>query len=339
MGKSARDIVQTIKKENDAKPASKDKKKKKIGVDIPTGKASWKLPTGILSLDRILGGGIPGGTIVQVYGPEGAGKTTLSYHISASALGAGLETVLIPLETYSAEHATSIGVDVNSDNWVVWRTDNGEDTLDVLSELLRNSDAKVFIVDSIGGLTPDDNAIGAKARLISRFLDKNNIVLRTREAILIVVNHLRIDMSGSSFMAYEKPIGGRALQYYTDLKIRMNKHDVDKVNARHISDVIVQKAKFDDVTPHGTTEFDVCHLTGIDKTKDLLRVCVESNILEKSGAWYNYGTELRWQGLSKVADYVLEHPEFEEELKVKYLAESIVSIEQNQDDEVDESDG
>lgn len=328
MAKKVRDLLEDITAKNS-------------NIYIPSGKVEWRLPTDILSLDRILGGGIPGGTIMQIFGNESVGKTSISLHIAASAVSRGIPTVLIPLETYYESHARTIGVDVdNKDLFQVWASEYANDTFSTLDYLIRESDAKLFIIDSISAAAEKEvkedindknkNPMGLKARKISMFLDNIQQPIRRKGIILLIINQLRTDLSG--FRAFEIPTGGKALQYYTDLKINLSK----KQEKGYIkTTATLKKGKVEGVFPFATTEFNIYYGTGVDKSYDLVLSCSNVGIIEKAGAWFKY-SDNKWQGFDAAAKAISENKELRDELYNKYMGMSVeLNTEEGEDTAVE----
>jgi recombination protein RecA len=331
-----------------AKEVIEEAAKKTESIYIPSGIVTWRLPTGIISLDRILGGGLPGGTIVQIYGPEGAGKTTLAYHIAAESVRNGHETVLIPLEGYSKLYAQACGIDVDSEKFSAVSMDFAEHTFNLTIELVRQSGARVIVMDSIIGTAsksildkkqPTEDidkgpSIGISARTIGDFISKVQHPIRRREAILVVVNQLRSEIG--RFITKNAPAGGKALQYFTDVKLNLY-GKVDRAAGKTETTITIDKGKEWDVTPFATTTVDIYHSKGIDKIKDLLLVCERSGIIKKAGAWYSYNNE-RWQGIDAACEFVRGNSDLKDKL-IEEMVKVVVEVVELQEEEKGSNNG
>ena len=314
--------------------------KKTDKVFIPEGRTTWRLPVGIPSLDRVLGGGLPGGAIVQIYGPESAGKTTLAYHIAGQAIKLGYPTLYIGLEGYSEQYARACGVDTDSDKFHPVSGDFAEEIFNMCIEGLRNYDLKVVIMDSITAAVPKANidkkqptesidkgpSIGAKARTVGYFVEQLQHPIRRKQGLFVTVNQLRTNIG--KFTSGLKPSGGMALQYYTDVKISMWGSE-DRSTGAIETKVTVSKGKEWDVIPWGTTTLHMEHGKGIDIDRDVITVCEKAGIIKKAGSWYSYnnGTdEMKYQGLAAFSDELKSNLALKEELYER-AAQSQVEVE------------
>ncbi len=323
MGKDVNELINTILKKRD-------------DAYVPTGLVTWRLPTGIVSLDKILGGGLPGGSIVQIYGPEQVGKTSLAYRICAQAVKAGYSTLLIPLEKYSEDYCIACGVDVKAANFHKFAADYGELVFNTCIEAIRNYDAKVIVMDSISAARPKGNLekkqptdgmdkgprVGAHAAIVGDFIEKMQQPIRRKEAIFITVNQLRSVISRYG-NAGPQPTGGRALQYFSDIKLSMwGNPDRDKKEI--LTKITAIKGKDWYIIPYGVTEIYFQHGQGADIYRDLVKVCEEAGIVKKSGAWYVYGKD-KFQGLSNFGDELKSNPKLFDEL-MKQAMEADVKV-------------
>jgi recombination protein RecA len=256
-------------------------------------------------LDKILGGGIPCGTLTQIYGLEGGGKTTLAYHIVGEGIKNGYETVFIALEGYSKPYARACGVDVDSELFSVVAMEFAETAFNLTLELVRQSPAKVFVMDSIKGVVsksvmdkklPTDDldkgpTIGVSARTIGEFIRRIKLPINRKEVVFVVVNQLTTEIG---FISRQVPSGGIQLQYFTDLKLNLYGKK-DRTKQELTTTITVDKCKEWAVTPFGSTIIKIRHGEGIDRDEDLLRVCRVAGIVKKAGTWFNY-KDKKWQG-------------------------------------------
>jgi len=323
MGKDIRELIEAVLKRTER-------------IYVPEGRATWRLPIGVPSLDRCLGGGIPGGTITQIYGPEKAGKTTLAYHMVAQAVKLELPTLFVGLEGYDRLYAQACGVDVESKFFNHFSGDFAEEVFNVCIEGIRNHNLKVIVMDSITAAVPRANIekkqptdnldkgpnVGAKARTTGYFVEQLQQPIRRKEAIFVAVNQLRSKIG--AFSSGLAPAGGMALQYYTDVKISMWGSE-NKATGSVESKVTINKGKEWSVVPYSTTSLFMEHGKGIDIERDIVGVCERAGIVNKAGAWYQYG-ELKFQGLANFAQALREDEKLRKDLYDKAL-QSTVSIE------------
>ena len=283
------------------------------------------ISTGALSLDIALGiGGIPKGRIVEIYGPESSGKTTLALHAVAEAQKAGGEAAFIDAEhALDPVYAKKIGVDV--ENLIVSQPDTGEQALEIAEALIRSGAIDIIVVDSVAALVPKaeidgdmgDSHIGLQARLMSQALRKLAGAISKTNAIIIFINQLR-EKVGVMFGNPETTAGGRALKYYASVrmdirKIEMIKQDGEVVGNRTRVKVVKNKV----APPFREAEFDIVYGKGISKEGSLLDLAVNLNIVEKSGSWFSYNGERIGQGRENVKRYIEQHPKMAEELDKK----------------------
>ncbi len=323
-------------------------------IFVPDGKTAWRLPTGVPSLDSALGGGLPSGTITQIYGPESSGKTTLAYHIAAQSVKLGHRTAFVALEGYSDQFARACGVDVDKldDNgsklFNVIAGDFAEQVFNTVIEGLRNYDLQVIIMDSISAAIPKVNIdkkqptedidkgpnVGAKARVVGYFIEQMQGPVRRKQALFVTVNQLRSDIG--KFVSGLKPGGGMALQYYSDVKISMWGKQ-DSVTGDVETKITIRKGKEWDVTPFSTTTIYMAHGKGIDIERDIIVTCEKAGILKKGGAWYTYiddkKKEHKLQGLERFAEALRDDPELREELFQKALQSARLEIEKDENDQ------
>lgn len=332
--RDTRELIDTFVNKNDS-------------VYVPPGRVTWRLPTGIFTLDKILGGGLPGGSIIQIYGPEKSGKTSLSYHIAAQSIKMGYSTLLIPLEKYSEQYAEACGVDIDSEHLHLVSADYAELVFNLCIEAVRNYDTKVIIMDSISAATPkadiekkqktDDMDkgfnIGSQARAVSDFIRKIQQPIRRKEALFITVNQLSYEIS--KWGGRKVPKGGMALQYFSDIKLSMwgTEHRAEQYIESRIT---VDKGKDWDIIPYGMATLLIRHAQGVDAEFDLITTCEKAGIINRKGSWYSYG-EYKGQGMDNFITVVRDTPELRKELFEK-AASANIEIEKEIDDEIsDES--
>jgi len=302
--------------------------KKTDKLYIPLGESFWRLPSGIPSLDNILGGGFPSGKIAQLFGKEGSGKSTLAYHIVGQAVKLGYRTLLFSMEGYSENYAKACGVDVENELFTVLSGDYAEEVFNICIEGIRNTDLKVVVMDTISAAIPKANiekkqatdaidkgpSIGAKARSISYFVEQLQNPIRRNQAIFIAVNQVRTNIG--KFSSSLQPTGGLALQFYSDIKINMYGKQ-DKVSKSVESSLSLTKGKEWKIEPMGTTVLHMQHGVGIDIERDIILQCEQLDIVNKAGSWYIYdfgGETLKFHGSAEFADSLRTKKELREEL-------------------------
>ena len=281
--------------------------------------------TGALSLDIALGiGGIPKGRIVEIYGPESSGKTTLALHAVAEAQKMGGEAAFIDAEhALDPVYARKIGVDI--DNLIVSQPDTGEQALEIAEALIRSGAIDIIVVDSVAALVPKaeidgdmgDSHIGLQARLMSQALRKLAGAINKTNAIIIFINQLR-EKVGVMFGNPETTTGGRALKFYASVrmdirKVENIKQDGNVVGSRTRVKVVKNKV----APPFREAEFDIVYGKGISKEGSLLDLAVNLNIIEKSGSWFSYNGDRIGQGRENVKKYIEENPKLSAELDKK----------------------
>ena len=281
--------------------------------------------TGALSLDIALGiGGIPKGRIVEIYGPESSGKTTLALHAVAEVQKKGGEAAFIDAEhALDPVYAKKIGVDI--DNLIVSQPDTGEQALEIAEALIRSGAIDIIVVDSVAALVPKaeidgdmgDSHIGLQARLMSQALRKLAGAINKTNAIIIFINQLR-EKVGVMFGNPETTTGGRALKFYASVrmdirKVENIKQDGEVVGSRTRVKVVKNKV----APPFREAEFDIVYGKGISKEGSLLDLAVNLNIIEKSGSWFSYNGERIGQGRENVKRYIEENPKLADELDKK----------------------
>ena len=289
------------------------------------------IPTGALGLDIALGiGGVPRGRIIEIYGPESSGKTTLALHIIAEAQKMNGEAAFIDAEhALDPVYAKHLGVDI--DNLIVSQPDTGEQALEITEALIRSGALDVIVVDSVAALVPKaeidgdmgDSHIGLQARLMSQALRKLAGAINKSKTVLIFINQLR-EKVGIMFGNPETTTGGRALKYYSSVRL-----DIRKVeNIKQDGEVVGNRARVKVVKnkvapPFREAEFDIVYGKGISKEGNILDIGVNLDIVEKSGSWFSYNGDKIGQGKENVKAYFNSHPELADEVD-KLVREKLV---------------
>jgi len=286
------------------------------------------ISTGSLSLDIALGGvGIPRGRVTELFGPESSGKTTLALHIIANAQRTGGVAAFIDAEhALDTTWAKRLGVDVNS--LLVSQPDSGEQALDITEMLIASNSVDVIVIDSVAALTPKAELegemgaahIGLQARLMSHAMRKLTAIIGRSKTALVFINQIRMKI-GVMFGNPETTPGGKALKFYTSVRIDLRRITTIKDTKGAIgSRVRARVVKNKIAPPFRDTEFDIMFDSGISYEGDLLDMALAGNIVEKSGAWLNYGTLRLGQGRENAKTFLLENKELCEEIKNKILA-------------------
>ena len=281
------------------------------------------IPTGCLTLDMALGvGGIPRGRIVEIYGPESSGKTTVSLHMIAEAQKMGGTAAFIDAEhALDPTYAARLGVDLQ--NLYVSQPDNGEQGLEIAESLVRSGALDIIVIDSVAALTPKaeiegdmgDSHIGLQARLMSQALRKLAGITSKTKTCVVFINQLR-EKVGVMFGSPETTPGGKALKFYASIRLDVRKVDTLKDGSDSIGNrtkVKVVKNKM--APPFKTAEFDIIYGVGISKEGCLLDLAIERDIIEKSGSWFSYKGEKLGQGKENVKGYIANNPKFAQEIE------------------------
>jgi len=290
----------------------------RLGDDPRNGEAIDVVSTGSIGLDAALGvGGLPMGRIVEIYGPESSGKTTLTLETIAQAQKKGLTCAFIDAEhALDPRYAQKLGVDI--DNLLVSQPDTGEQALEIVDMLVRSAAVGMIVVDSVAALTPKaeiegdmgDSHMGLQARLLSQALRKLTANIQKSNTLVVFINQLRMKI-GVMFGNPETTTGGNALKFYSSVRLDIRRIGAIKKETR----VKVVKNKV--APPFKQTEFDILYNQGISKESELISIGVEHDIVDKSGAWYGYDGTRIGQGKDNVRDYLKEHTETAEEIEGK----------------------
>jgi recombination protein RecA len=283
------------------------------------------IPTGSLSLDLALGiGGIPRGRVIEIYGPESSGKTTLTLHIMAQAQKMGGVAAMIDAEhALDPVYARKLGVDI--DNLLISQPDHAEQALEIAEHLVRSGAVDVVVVDSVAALVPraeiegemGDAHVGLQARLMSQALRKLTGAISKSNSTVIFTNQLR-EKVGVMFGNPETTPGGRALKFYASIRLDIRRVEMIKQNNEAVGNrtrVRVLKNKL--APPFQEAEFDIMYGEGISHTGDVLDIAAKLDIVNKSGAWYSYGDMRLGQGRENAKDFLRQNPELCEEIERK----------------------
>jgi len=301
------------------------------------------IPTGSLGLDIALGiGGLPRGRIVEIYGPESSGKTTLTLQVIAEAQKAGGSCAFIDAEhALDPIYAEALGVDV--ENLLVSQPDTGEQALEICDMVVRSGALDVVVIDSVAALTPKaeiegdmgDSHMGLQARLMSQALRKMTANIKNSNTLVIFINQIRMKI-GVMFGSPETTTGGNALKFYSSVRLDIRRigsiKDGDEVVG---NETRVKVVKNKVAPPFKQTEFQIMYGTGIHRLGEIIDLGVKIGLLDKSGAWYAYKGDKIGQGKKNVAQYLQENPDIVSELEGKIRAELLVKS-GKQDDNVRE---
>ena len=313
------------------------------------------IPTGALSLDIALGiGGVPRGRIIEIYGPESSGKTTLALHVVAEAQKMGGEAAFIDAEhALDPVYSKKLGVDI--DNLIVSQPDTGEQALEITESLVRSGALDVIVVDSVAALVPKaeidgdmgDSHMGLQARLMSQALRKLAGAINKSKTVLIFINQLR-EKIGVMFGNPETTTGGRALKFYASVRMDIRKIENIKQDGEVKGNrVRVKVVKNKVAPPFREAEFDIIYGEGISKEGNILDMAVNLDIIEKSGSWFSYNGERIGQGRENVKKYLKDNPKVLEDVEKKVrdnfakafeqsLGEELPEVEDDDEDEADE---
>lgn len=286
------------------------------------------VPTGSLSLDIALGlGGVPKGRVIEIYGPESSGKTTVALHMVAEVQkGGGIAGFIDAEHALDPVYAKNIGVDI--DNLYISQPDNGEQALEITETMVRSGAVDIIIVDSVAALVPKaeidgdmgDSHVGLQARLMSQALRKLTAVISKSNCVVIFINQLR-EKVGVMFGNPETTTGGRALKFYSSVRMDVRRIETLKQNGEMIGNrtrIKVVKNKI--APPFKEAEFDIMFGKGISREGDILDLAAECDVVKKSGAWYAYEGNKIGQGRENAKAFLSEHPDIMEEVEKRVRA-------------------
>ena len=304
------------------------------------------IPTGALSLDMALGiGGVPRGRIIEVFGPESSGKTTLALHVVAEAQKMGGAAAFIDAEhALDPVYAKKLGVDI--DNLIVSQPDTGEQALEITESLIRSGALDVIVVDSVAALVPKaeidgdmgDSHMGLQARLMSQALRKLAGAINKTKTVLIFINQLR-EKIGVMFGNPETTTGGRALKFYASVRLDIRKIENIKQDGEVKGNrVRVKVIKNKVAPPFREAEFDIVYGEGISKAGNILDMAVNMDIIEKSGSWFSYDGNRIGQGRENVKKYLKENPEILADVEQKVRANFAKAFQDSLGEELPEVD-
>lgn len=324
--KGLEDVIAQIEKQYGKGAIMKMGSNSTVAVDV--------IPTGCMSLDIAMGiGGVPKGRIIEIYGPESSGKTTVTLHIIAEAQKMGGTAAFIDAEhALDPVYAQKLGVNV--DELYVSQPDNGEQALDIVHALVASKEIDIVVVDSVAALTPraeidgdmGDSHVGLQARLMSQALRKLAGVISKSNTCVIFINQLR-EKVGVMYGNPETTTGGKALKFYASIRLDVRKADAIKNGTEVVGNrtkVKVVKNKL--APPFKTAEFDIVYGKGVSKISSMMDLAIADGILQKSGSWISYNDERIGQGRDKTIEYLEQNPqianEIESVLRAKYFVKS-----------------
>ena len=295
------------------------------------------VPTGSLSLDLALGlGGLPKGRVVEIYGPESSGKTTVTLHMVAEVQKRGGIAGFIDAEhALDPSYARRIGVDI--DNLYISQPDNGEQALEITEMMVRSGAVDIIVVDSVAALVPKaeidgdmgDSHVGLQARLMSQALRKLTAIISKSNCIVIFINQLR-EKVGVMFGSPETTTGGRALKFYSSIRMDIRRIEAIKQGGEIVGNrTRVKVVKNKVAPPFKEAEFDIMFGKGISREGDILDLAANTGIVNKSGAWYSYNDAKIGQGRENTKNYFRENPEIMEEIEHKVRAHFCLEAEGN----------
>ena len=292
-------------------------------IEVPS------IPTGSFGLDNALGiGGLPKGRVVEIYGPESSGKTTLTLQISAECQKAGGSAAFIDAEhALDPEYAKALGVDI--DELLLSQPDTGEQALEVTDMLVKSGSLDVIVVDSVAALVPraelegdmGDSHVGLQARLMSQALRKITGSIQKSNTLVIFINQIRMKI-GVMFGSPETTTGGNALKFYSSVRL-----DIRRIGAIKDGDEVignetrVKVVKNKMAPPFKVVEFQILYGKGINKNAEIIEFAVKKGIIEKAGAWYSYKGDKIGQGIAKTSEFLKENPKVLEEIEASVLAD------------------
>ncbi len=303
---------------------------KNLNLDIDV------IPTGSLSLDIALGvGGVPRGRVIEVYGPESSGKTTLTLHIIAEAQKAGGIAAFIDAEhALDPRYARNLGVDI--ENLLVSQPDTGEQALEITESLVRSGALSIIVIDSVAALVPraeiegdmGDSHMGLQARLMSQALRKLTAVINKSKTCVIFINQIRMKI-GVIFGSPETTTGGNALKFYSTIRLDIRRTETIKHGTEALGNrVKVKVAKNKIAPPFKIAEFEIMFDKGISREGEIIEIGTNLGMLQKSGTWYSYGDERIGQGREVAKKFLIDNPSIRNEIE-KNIREKYFSVEKD----------
>ena len=295
------------------------------------------IPTGSLTLDMALGiGGYPKGRIIEIYGPESSGKTTLTLHAIAEVQKQGATAALIEAEqAIDPDYAKNLGV--NIDELILSQPDSGEQGLEIAETLVRSGAIDLVVVDSVAALVPQveldgemaDQQMGLQARLMSKALRKLSGVMNKTDCTIIFINQLR-EKIGVMFGNPETTTGGRALKFYSSVRVEIRRSEVIKNGTEIVGNKVnIKVVKNKVAPPFKSTQVDIIYGKGISRDGEVLDLAVDKDIVDKSGAWYAYKGEKIGQGRENAKRYLVEHPDIMNEI-TEAIKASLMPVEEEE---------
>lgn len=286
------------------------------------------IPTGAISLDLALGiGGVPRGRVIEIFGPESSGKTTVALHICAQAQKLGGIAAIVDAEhALDPEYAKALGV--NTDDLLVSQPDTGEQALEITEQLVRSGAVDVIVVDSVAALVPKaeiegemgDSHMGLQARLMSQALRKLTGIVSKTKSVIIFINQMRQKI-GVMYGPSETTTGGNALKYYASLRLDVRRIEtLKKDNVEYGNRIRIKVVKNKVAPPFKVAECDLIYGKGISSESALLDVACSFDVIQKSGTWFTYGPEKIGQGREKAVDYLISNPKVLKEVETKVRA-------------------
>ena len=305
--------------------------------DYGVGQDIEKVSTGSLGLDIALGGGLPKGRVIEIYGPESSGKTTLTLQVIAEVQKSGGTAAFVDAEhALDTSYAQKLGV--NIDDLLVSQPDTGEQALEITDMLVRSGGVDIVVIDSVAALTPraeiegemGDTHVGLQARLMSQALRKLTANIKRTNTLVIFINQIRMKI-GVMFGNPETTTGGNALKFYASVRLDIRRTGAIKKGEEILgNETRVRVVKNKVAPPFKEANFDILYGRGISRESEIIELGSKVNVIDKAGAWYSYNGQRIGQGKDNVRDYLKEHPEMSQEIEAKIRAHYIQAIADNE---------